>query len=303
MLDSSNGKSSDKTAFLVGAGRSGTTLLYKLLSLHPKVAYISNYEHRASWLPAGLMSRLLANQIEAKLGAWFDQSSNAYFINRPLRKKFFPTPVEGESIYTRCGMPLFPQDNYYPEEKTAVCMQRIFDRIRSRVRAEIMLSKRTANNRRIPILNSIFPDAKYVHLIRDGREVADSLSKVEWWSNHIVWWSGRTAAEMEQSGEARITICAKNWAMELKEIYSGLSTIQTDRILDVRYELLLAKPVDQLASILAFLGLAMTSDYRQAIESLQLTYRPGGWTTRWTPDQLDAVVREQQPLLNKLGYL
>ena len=49
-----------RVAFLVGAGRSGTTLLYKLLCLHPQVAYISNYENRFGWLPDGLACRAVA---------------------------------------------------------------------------------------------------------------------------------------------------------------------------------------------------------------------------------------------------
>ena len=49
-----------RVAFLVGAGRSGTTLLYKLLCLHPQVAYISNYENRFRWVPDGLACRAVA---------------------------------------------------------------------------------------------------------------------------------------------------------------------------------------------------------------------------------------------------
>lgn len=303
MSESSNANTGDKTAFLVGAGRSGTTLLYKLLGLHPKIAFISNYENRARWLPAGLMSHLLAGKIDAKLGAWFNQSSNAYFVNRPLRKKLFPTPVEGESIYQRCGVPLIPEADYRPSQRTIGCLQAVFESIRRGLDADVMLSKRTANNRRIPILSQIFPDARYVHLIRDGREVADSLSKVEWWDDHVLWWSGRTAAELERSGEPRISICARNWKLEMDELYRGLAAIPADRVLEIRYETLLSEPIHQLGSILDFLGLEMTAEYARAIESLNLKYRPGGWSKHWTSDQIDAVLREQQPLLNRLGYL
>jgi len=45
--------------FLVGVPRSGTTLLYKLLCLHPEVAYISHWMRIAPGVPAlALVNRL-----------------------------------------------------------------------------------------------------------------------------------------------------------------------------------------------------------------------------------------------------
>ena len=61
MTHRSNGERppGEQVAFLVGAGRSGTTLLHKLLCLHPQIAYISNYENRfagfrTDWPPGRL---------------------------------------------------------------------------------------------------------------------------------------------------------------------------------------------------------------------------------------------------------
>lgn len=290
-------------AFLVGAGRSGTTLLYKLLCLHPRVAYISNYDNRAPWLPSGLMLRFMAGLTGAKLNAWFNRGGNAYFVNRPRLKKFFPTPVEGESIYGSCGIPLFPSNDYRPDKKTSDCLRRRFERIQRSAGAQVMLSKRTANNRRLPHLDLIFPAARYIHLIRDGREVANSLSRVEWWDGHTLWWDGRTPAQMESTGADRLTICARNWAYEMKALQAGLADIASERILEVRYENLLADPIVQIGAIIRFLGLSEATEFQSAIESLQLEYRPGTWSNRWTPDQLESVLNEEQPLLNDLGYL
>jgi len=295
--------SGERVMFLVGAGRSGTTLLYKLLCLHPGLAYLSNYDNRFPWLFPGFMTRMVANRTGAKLNAWFSQGGSAYFIKRPLVKRLFPTPVEGESVYESCGMPLFPSDGYQPDERTIKCLCMRFDRVRRAMKADIILSKRTANNRRLPQLKSIFPNARYVHLIRDGREVAHSLSRVEWWDQHVLWWDGRTAAELEKTGEDRLAICAKNWVYEMKELYSGLSAIDPTRVFEVRYEQMLANPVKQLESILDYLGLPLTSAYQRAIESLQLAGRPGAWSSAWTPEQLESVLHVEQPLLDELGYL
>lgn len=289
-----------RTVFLVGAGRSGTTLVYKLLCLHRRVAYISNYDE---WrLPAGRAAGMIAADTEAKLAAWFGGGGNAYFVRRPLMKRVFPTPVEGEPIYRRCGIPLFPARGYRPDERVAGRLRDAFAAIQSGARGELLLSKRTSNNRRIPALDTVFPNAKYVHVIRDGREVADSLLRVEWWGGHRVWWDGRTADEMERSGEDSLTIAARNWVYEMNELRHGFASIAPERILEVRYERLLAEPERRLGEILDFIGLDADADYLGAIRSLQLRYRPGSWQRRWNDAQLAMVLQEQGSLLNGLGY-
>ncbi len=58
--------------FLVGAGRSGTTLLYKLLALHPGIRVITNYDvHFGHWSPAGLIMRLTGRFPSIRKSLWF----------------------------------------------------------------------------------------------------------------------------------------------------------------------------------------------------------------------------------------
>jgi omega-hydroxy-beta-dihydromenaquinone-9 sulfotransferase len=292
-------------AFLVGAGRSGTTLLQKLLCLHPRIAYISNYENRYDWFPDGLASGLVARRIQAKLNAWFDQGGNAYFTGRPLLKKIIPTPHEGESIFASCGIPLNPAPEFRASAVASACLRRRFERIRTRAGADIFLSKRTANNRRIRLLSAIFPAARYVHLLRDGRDVAQSLSTVEWWDDHVVWWDGRTALEMERAGIPRLAICARNWVRELQELQQQLqlATIDPARLLVLRFEEMLSDPLNQLGRLLRFLGIEFTAAYRDAITSLKLHPLRARWETDWDAAQLECVLREAQPMLRQLGYM
>ena len=292
-----------ETTFLVGAGRSGSTLLYKLLCLHPDVAYISNYDTR---LPAGLSgwaTRCFSADAESKRSAWFNSAGNAYVVNRPLLKRLFPMPVEGEQLYERCDIPLHPAADYAPDEKTINCMRKQFATLCRRKNARLLVSKRTANNRRIDALSHIFPDAKFVNLIRDGRDVAYSLSQVEWWAGHPVWWDGRTAAEMEQSGLQRLFICAKNWVMDTREVSAGLDALQAENVLTIRYEDMIADPGEVLSGVCSFLGLAPLDEYIQAIDATKLKLRPSAWLAKWTDTEASLVENEQRDLLLKLGYL
>jgi hypothetical protein len=289
-------------AFLVGAGRSGTTLLQKLLCLHPRIAYISNYESRFAWFPDGLACGTVAERLQAKLGAWFDKGGNAYFVGRPWFKKVFPTPHEGESVFASCGIPLFPTPDFLADAQTSSCLRRRFERIRTRAGASVFLSKRTANNRRIRLLSSIFPAARYVHLLRDGREVAQSLSTVEWWDNHTVWWDGRTPIEMERAGEPRLAICARNWVREVQELQVQLAPVDPASILLLRFEELLSDPLPHLERVVRFLGVDFTATYRDAIASLNLRPVRARWVSEWDAAQLACVLKEAQPMLRQLGY-
>jgi hypothetical protein len=289
-------------AFLVGAGRSGTTLLYKLLCLHPQVGYISNYENRLSWFPDGLAARAVAGQLDAKLHAWFNRGGNAYFVDRPWIKKVFPTPHEGESIYRACQVPLYPGRDDLPDARTTECLRRRFARFRRRSGGRLFLSKRTANNRRVRYLSAIFPEARYVHLVRDGREVTQSLAAVEWWADHTVWWDGRTAAEMERCGESRLSICARNWVRELEELRTQLQPVPAHKLVELRFEDLLRDPVTQLERVVRFLGLDFSPAYRSAIETLQLRPVRARWGAEWNAHELACVLREMQPMLRQLGY-
>jgi hypothetical protein len=289
-------------AFLVGAGRSGTTLLYKLLCLHSDVAYVSNYENRLPWFPDGLATRLVAHRTDAKLRAWFGQGGNAYFIDRPWLKKLFPTPHEGESVYAACGVPLFPGPEELPDARTVRRLRERFAGIRRRAGAQILLSKRTANNRRIRYLAAAFPEARFVHLVRDGREVAQSLAAVEWWDDHRVWWDGRTALEIERDGTPRLAVCARNWVRELQELRYQLADVPPRNVLELRFEQILREPVAQLARVVRFLGLEASHEYLRAIAALNLKPGAARWDYQWDRQQLDLVLRETRPMLRQLGY-
>jgi hypothetical protein len=224
-------------------------------------------------------------------------------MGRPWFKKIFPTPHEGESVFAACGIPLFPSRDYLPSQATTTCLRRRFENFRRRSGAAVFLSKRTANNRRIRLLSAIFPAARYVHLVRDGRDVTQSLSTVEWWDNHTVWWDGRTPVEMERAGEPRLSICARNWVREVQELRAELAGIAPAQVLELRFEELLSDPPSHLERVLRFLGLEFTAAYRDAIESLSLRPVRARWASEWDADQLACVLRLTRPMLQQLHYL
>ncbi len=296
-------RSGIRTAFIVGAGRSGTTLLYKLLCLHPEVGFISNYDNRLSGFAPGLVQRLFRHAQRAKLAAWFGRTGAAYLVRRPAVKRLVPSPVEGEQLFRACG--ISPAAGAEGEVTPAALarLRRRLERIGAGAGTPVMICKRTSINRFIGPLDAVMPGSRYIHLIRDGRDVANSLSRVDWWNRHVVWWDGRTAGEMEKAGEPRLAVCARNWVAEVEAIQRGLAGVDENRVLEIHYEDLLERPVPVLENVLGFLGLELDHEFSGFVSSLALRQRSRGGPSGWSESERSLVHSEAAPLLARFGYL
>lgn len=301
MTTSAQGTHTDAadTAFVIGPGRSGTTLLYKLLCLHPQVAYLSSIESRMPWIPLALAGRLRIQDPRRKLAHWFQGGGNAYMPHRPLLQKLIPAPLEGETVYRRNGLPADPG-----AEGDGATLRDTFERIRRASGSAVFVSKRTANNRRIPMLDALFPQARFLVLERDGRAVAASLSRVEWWNDHRLWWDPehRTPLQVTASGADMLRLCARNWVEETRAIQEGLAGIDPARVCTVSFERLAAAPAAELARIVAFLGLPH-STVHDDLDSLFSPPAPvDSWRRNWSAEQTAMVNSEQAEHLNRQGY-
>lgn len=289
--------------FLVGAGRSGTTLLQKVLALHPEIGSTTNYHrHLPDWL-SGVLLRSIRRFPKLKKSMWFKEGGNAYFIDRPWIIRIFPAPVEDEGMYRACGMPIASNEGCQLSAEVLTCLRRRFERMGRFMGAKVFIDKRIANIRRLPWLKAAFPDARFLHLIRDGREVAHSLATVSWWPERVVWWAGAKPAELEMRGMHALEICARNWVEDIRAVQRGLTGIEKDKVREIRYESLLERPVDEIRKVLSFLQLEMPRELESVIRSLQLQPRAPFWRHNWNCDEVKRVEAEQYALLKELHYL
>ena len=239
-----------------------------------------------------------------KKAAWFKGEGGAYFVSRPFFKKVLPTPVEGESVYARCGVPLFPDKKFRLACKEVYRLQQQFAYIKKCAGGSVLITKRTANNRRLGMLHAAFPQAKFIRLLRDGRDVAHSLSRVDWWDKHTVWWSGKTPIEMERDGEHRLSICARNWIEENRVIEDDLQVVPSDQRLNLRFENLTGNPSAELDRVLSFLNLEMSTEYSRFLNEFPKTIAvEPAWSKNWTKEESKLVMSLQRPFLEKFQYL
>lgn len=292
--------------FLVGPARSGTSLIYKLLCMHPETAWISNWLARVpAATSVAVLNRLTPHAPHARRRVWFGaDGSNAYVYGRrrEVRDRLFPMPHEGEPVYAAAGIPQFEELSREEAERAASNLRAAVSAVRLASGAPVFVNKRIANNRRIPLLLRAFPDARFISLVRDGRAVALSLSKVDWWAESIVWWYGDTPERWAAEGRDPWEMCARNWVEELHAVDAGLADVPRHQVLALSYESFLDEPLTTLQRLADFAGLAPSRPWDRSVGSLGFPDRNEAWRTRLDDEPADRITQIQCDELRKRGY-
>ncbi|MEO1203568.1 MAG: sulfotransferase, partial [Pseudomonadota bacterium] len=127
----------------------------------------------------------------------------------------------------------------------------------------------------LPFLHRAFPDAKFIHIVRDGRDAALSLSKKPWYRNDSrdsgerdpdgyllgpsrrFWVEHERADEYERTGD--LHRCIWLWRRYVEEALRGKSSIPDAQYYELRYEDLVAEPGKYATDIGEFLGIESSS--------------------------------------------
>jgi hypothetical protein len=292
--------------FLIGAPRSGTSLLYKCLALHDDFSYVSNYNERVPRWPAlALLNRVPVHLPRARKAVWFGgDGGNAYVYNgrRPLSHKLLPMPTEGESLFARFGLPEAPTPEDAPTAAEASALRPSFERLRRYGGGQRLVVKRIANNLRLPLLVEAFPDATFVLLTRDGRAVASSLRKVNWWPDLWVFWYGSTTRQWEAMGGDPWELAARHWVEEVEAIERGLKAIPDEQLISLRYEGFVADPIDCLTEIADRCALPSRPRWVEQLRELSFPDNNETWRSELSPETVATIERIQRDTLRRYHY-
>lgn len=294
--------------FLVGAARSGTSLLYKVMALHPETTWLSNWiQHFPDAPQLAALNRCARAFPERRSPVWFGRDGrNAYVYGsrRPLRDRLFPMPAEAETFYARRG---FPQ-KLQPTEplsggRDARRLQQGFDTIARWDGHRTVLTKRIANNRRIPLLSQIFPQARFIEIVRDGRAVAVSLSAVDWWETSAIWWLGASPREWRLQGRDPWELCARNWVEEVQIVRRGLAEVDPGQVLSLRYEDLVRDPPAVVEEVMTFSRLDVRApEWRAALGQVRFPNQNEAWRTKISASAQEVIESVQRGELEHYGY-
>jgi Sulfotransferase family len=91
-------------------------------------------------------------------------------------------------------------------------------------------------NRSLSVLDELFPDAQYVHVVRDGRDAALSAFKIHF-------------------GDKNAYATALEWIESVEAVRRFAARLPPRRLLEIRYEDLLTNPSAVFAQLIAFLDI------------------------------------------------
>lgn len=289
-------KEISKPIFIVGSGRSGTTILYNMLSTHPELAWFSNYSDKFLNFP-GIAA--LHNILDLPfIGNYIDRN----IINNRF-SKFSVRPVEAENIYhSHCGFEKSRKTTKKDlKEETETKFKRLIRYHLSLTGKSRFVSKQTSNNQRLALIDSMFQDAMYLHIIRDGRAVTRSLLNVDWWDDVILWErEGRVRNLKTREDLNELQLAASHWKRNVQEILTQKVQFE-DRYMEFRYEDLCANPRKIITSILDFTGLKKRDDFINMVPG-ELPNRNFKWKDEFSDSQKEKLDNHIGDYLSKLGY-
>jgi hypothetical protein len=276
---------------LIGAcPRSGTTLLRSLLNNHPDIAVPAETDFViGAWTHRGRWSDLRRSPDRRRLAEWILDTpgrggkrirARRFSRDEALERVLAAPPTLGSALAALFAM--------YAEAK---------DKPR-------WGDKRPAYAVYLDAVFALFPDAQFVHLVRDPRAAAESLMRTPWYA---------------QRGAAALSPAVAGWEYSMRRVDRFATALRPDQLLDVRYEDLVRDPRDELRRICEFAGLragravekmlvrprggALTEGWH---ENVAAPVNPGladSWRERLALHQIALVEHAVGPYLDRFGYV
>jgi hypothetical protein len=236
---SRSGKLERPPVFIIGCGRSGTTIFGTTLSKHSKITYLN--ERRDIWTAA-----------------------------------YPETDIWTQDRKTHGRMHLTAADER--GQKTRILCS-LFQREIQKSKRPVLVEKLPINTFRLRFIHAAFPEACFIHLYRNGLEVARSIEERcrqgRWYSLNSFKWSQLEQFAMSKPECAGLpALCTGayekgllEWRLGTAETIEFLSGLPENRFLEVSYGDFVCRPSEIVTRVLTFLDLENEPEIQSFVES------------------------------------
>lgn len=180
--------------------------------------------------------------------------------------------------------------------------------------------KTPTNSFIVPFLARAFPDAVFIHIVRDGRDAALSHLRQPWLLAASLASGRREPGGYRHGPDARFWVeptrrrefeatsdlhrCIWSWRRHTAAALAGTANLPAARYLELRYESLVADPNGACDRLLEFLGIGAPESRSALSNELGKadSRGVGGWRREFDAADLAVIDGEASELLRRLGY-
>jgi len=267
-----------KQVFIIGSRRSGTTWTLWLLSDHPSIVGIQH-----------------TNLIDA-----FKKINNWWLDDEKIHNSI----VSGKDEKIKANLKDFMTESYFYGSCQKMISSIFNQSFNEKTQASIVVESQPENVDNLDLLMKLFPDAYYLHVIRDPRSVFGS------WKSIVKTWSS------EDVFHTHPVEFGERWK---KDVLTGRALSETARhYMEIQYEELKTNGESVLKSVYSWLAVEDSDELvRHALESCEMQklkkkgnmpkgfFRKGlsdGWKTDLTAAEIQSVEYLLKDLMDDLGY-
>jgi hypothetical protein len=326
-----------RPVFVVSTGRCGSTTLSNVLRLHPSILSVS--ELFGSLMPGAFPSGLISGE---RFWALLSQPNPHWTMilraELPFEEVVYrPGPP---ARYTReTGVPpillmtlphlsdepeaLFDEIGRWVAREGPKPVQehylQLFAWLCRRLDRRVWVERSGMSLPRAPLLAELFPDARFVHLYRDGRDTALSMSRHVGF--RMLWMSGATSRALQpdpgRDGPQQAApppplfdrdvllnapvppeAMGRFWSDMVVQGSAFLASLDASRVLTLAYESLVEEPAEELRRLARFIEAGEDGDWVTRAAS-SLHGRPARWT-QLAADEQRRLTEACTPGLQKL---
>lgn len=270
-------KALESPIFVIGMPRSGSTVFHKLMAAHPEIATTRRISRKAPASPTllKLLLRMYGPNPPAELGSTWDrflESPSGYMDAEqvtPTARRFYRKLVQTHL-------------EVYP--------------------GRVFLAKCPRLGLRMQYLTAIFPEARFLHIIRDGRSVCRSvLTMREKHGGRNTWWDAKPEHWKDYQALPPVESVSRQWHDVIQTIHQAGASLGPDRFLEFRYEDFVESPSDLLTEVGRFCRIHTPDPAQQELMySLENRNRP--WSDTFTTDEITVMNEIMGPYLTQYGY-
>ena len=283
-------------------------MMFDALASHPDVGWFSAHINRLPRLPMVLLLSRLAD-----LRKSFRKSTRRSDQRRSWTEKLRAGPSESYRVWRHCCGEKFVYDYLLGVEATVEerrCVRSLVSKA-LRYQGKGRFAAKITGPARIGYLSSIFDDALFLHVVRDGRAVVQSLMNVHFWGDtwrarRPAWRDGipeRDLARWRELAGSPLALAAIQWSAVVERAREEAARFAPARYAEVRYEDFVADPHGVLDEVTEFCELARSSEVHEFIDGrIEIRDMNYQWAERFEIGEIEVLNELMGDAFASFGY-